>query len=98
MCTMLYPTMVCITYRLSIIANIKLSLQNILFSGERRSMEKNVDSIHFQHFSPFFIICIANLLMCTLFEGEGSEKVYVLYTNLNVDNYGQPLRFIGDTA
>ncbi len=28
--------------------------------------------------------------MCTLFE-EGSEKVYVLYTQLNVDNYGRPL-------
>ncbi len=24
-------------------------------------------------------------------EGGGSEKVYVLYTHLNVDNYGRPL-------
>ncbi len=30
--------------------------------------------------------------MCTHFEGgRGSEKVYVLYTHLNVDNYGWPL-------
>ncbi len=29
--------------------------------------------------------------MCTLFEGV-SEKVYVLYTHLNVDNYGQALQ------
>ncbi len=30
--------------------------------------------------------------MCTLFEGGGgSEKVYVLYTHLNVDNYGWSL-------
>ncbi len=28
--------------------------------------------------------------MCTLF--EGSEKVYDLYTNLNVDNYGLPIK------
>ncbi len=28
--------------------------------------------------------------MCTLFEGEGLRK-YVLYTHLNVDNYGCPL-------
>ncbi len=27
--------------------------------------------------------------------GQGSEKVYVLYTHLNVDNYGQPLATSG---
>ncbi len=35
------------------------------------------------------------MLMCTLFKGRGgggSEKVYVLYTHLNVDNYGRPLK------
>ncbi len=32
------------------------------------------------------------VLMCTLFEREGgSKKVYVLYTHLNVDNYGRAL-------
>ncbi len=30
------------------------------------------------------------MLMCTLFDGEGFEKVYVLYTHLNVENYGHP--------
>ncbi len=30
------------------------------------------------------------MLMCKFFEGGQSEKVYVLYTHLNVDNYGQP--------
>ncbi len=35
------------------------------------------------------------MLMCTPFKGEGGcEKVYVLYTHLNVDNCGQPLRYI----
>ncbi len=29
--------------------------------------------------------------MCTHFEGgRGYEKMYVLYTDLNVDNYGRP--------
>ncbi len=54
--------------------------------------------INFQHFSPFIIIFMANypfekMLIFTLFDGRGgSEKVYVLYTHLNVDNYGQPLK------
>ncbi len=34
--------------------------------------------------------------MCTLFE-EGSEKVYALYTYLNIDIYGQPLMFLMNT-
>ncbi len=36
-------------------------------------MEKNIDSVDFQHFSSFFSIFIANypMLMCTLLEGEG---------------------------
>ncbi len=30
--------------------------------------------------------------MCTFFvDGGRSKKVYILYTHLNVDNYGQPL-------
>ncbi len=33
------------------------------------------------------------MLICTLFEeGGGSEIVHVLYTQLNVDNYGRPLK------
>ncbi len=48
-------------------------------------MEKNVDCIHFEHFRQFFIIFMAHypleILMCTLFEGGGSKKVYDLYTH-----------------
>ncbi len=36
------------------------------------------------------------MLMCTLFEGGGErerfEKVFVLYTHLNVDSYAWPLK------
>ncbi len=35
--------------------------------------------------------CCVHILRC-----KGSEKVYVWYTDLNFDNYGQPLRY-GDT-
>ncbi len=31
------------------------------------------------------------MLMCSYFRGRGSEKVYFLYTYLNIDNYGRPL-------
>ncbi len=31
------------------------------------------------------------MLMCTLFDWEGSEKVYVLYIHLHVDNHGCPV-------
>ncbi len=34
---------------------------------------------------------IQKMLMCTLFWGEGSQKVYGLYTYENVDMYGRPL-------
>ncbi len=56
-------------------------------------MKSFFDSVHFQHFGPFFIIFMANypfdFFMCTLLEGV--EKVYVVYTHLNVGNYGFPL-------
>ncbi len=39
---------------MSIIVNIKLSVQNILFGGGGINGKK-VDSIHFQHLSPFFL-------------------------------------------
>ncbi len=35
------------------------------------------------------------MLMCTFWgggRGAGSDKVYVLYTHLNVGNYGRPLK------
>ncbi len=48
---------------LSIIVNVKPSVQKILLQW--RSMEKNVDSIHFQHFSTFIIIFMANYLDLT---------------------------------
>ncbi len=59
------------------------------------SIEKNVASLHVQHFSPFIlsfswqIVHLKNVDMYTFSEGMGTEKVYVLYTHLNVDNYGQ---------
>ncbi len=31
------------------------------------------------------------MLMCTLSEGGGGQKKYVLYTCENIDNYGWPL-------
>ncbi len=35
------------------------------------------------------------MLMCTRFEGgEGSEKVYILYTCENVDIFGQSLTLL----
>ncbi len=35
---------------------------------------------------------LEKVLMCLLFEGDGSEKVYVLYTHENVDIFGHPLK------
>ncbi len=37
------------------------------------------------------IFHLKNINVYTLCEGSGSEKMYVLYTDLNVDNYGSPL-------
>ncbi len=64
------------------------SAQNIRLGGGGGGSQwkKNLDSIHFQHINPFVLF--------TFWEregGGGSEKVYVLYTQLNVDNYGWPL-------
>ncbi len=59
-------------------------------------MEINVDSVHFQHFSLFFssfswkIIHLKKFNVCTFCGGVGLKKC-MLYTHLNVDNYGQPL-------
>ncbi len=54
-------------------------------------MEKNVDFVHLQHFSSILIIAwqiihLTNFDMYTFRGGEGSEKVYVLYTRWNADN------------
>ncbi len=59
-------------------------------------MEKNVAYIHFQQLSQFCIIFMANYpfenVNMYTFCGEGwSEKVYFLYTHLNVDKYGRSL-------
>ncbi len=58
----------------------------------------SLDSVYFQHFSPFYfsfswqIIHLKNVDVYTFWGGAGGvEKVYVLYTHLNVDNYGRPL-------
>ncbi len=45
----------------SIIVNVKLGVQNILFFlGGGGNGGKNVDSVHFQHISPFYIIFLTN--------------------------------------
>ncbi len=44
----------------SIIVNVKLSVQFILFRGKGGQWKKHIDSVHFQHFSPFIIIFMAN--------------------------------------
>ncbi len=49
---------------------------------------------------PFFAIYMENYLsekylMCTHFEGEEDVRNYVLYTHLNVHNYGLSLRVFG---
>ncbi len=67
----------------------------------RRSMGKNIDSVQFQHFSPYFIIFMANLPFekcwyVHFLRGEGGVRKYVLYTHLNVDNYGRPLSGISN--
>ncbi len=31
------------------------------------------------------------MLMCTLFDGGGGMRKYILYTQVNVDNFGRPL-------
>ncbi len=56
--------------------------------------------IHFQYFRHIFIIFMAivdfeQMLMCTLFEGEGSERVWVLYTCENINIFGWPLTQLG---
>ncbi len=58
-------------------------------------MYEKVESVHLQHFSPFLFfynfhgkLSILKMLICILFlGGRGSEKVYVLYIHLKVDNY-----------
>ncbi len=70
------------------------TVQNILFLWGGGSMKKNVDSIHCQHFNPFFlsflwqIIHLKNIDVHTFWGGGGSEKVYFVHTHLNVDNNG----------
>ncbi len=66
-------------------------------------MKNKVDSVHFQNFSWFYFsfswqiihlknvdVCTFWRGMCTFWRGSGFEKVYVLYTHLNVDNYERP--------
>ncbi len=61
------------------------------------------DSIHVEYFNPLFFfkyifffyhfrdkLSIWKMLMYTLLRGEGSEKMHLLYTQLNVNNYGWP--------
>ncbi len=43
------------------------------------------------HFFHFMVIIYLKNVDLNTFWG-GSEKEYVLYTHLNVDNYGRPLR------
>ncbi len=49
---------------LSIIVNVKSSVQNILFWGEGGgSMVKNVDSVHFQYVCPFLTLTWQNIYL-----------------------------------
>ncbi len=89
-----------ISFSLGAIYNCQLYTKctNILFQGEWGVNEKkNIDSVHFQHVSQFSwqIIHLKNVDVYTFWwEGGVSEKVYVLYTHLNVDNNGRPLIII----
>ncbi len=78
----------------SIIVNIKPSVQNILFEGGRPD-RKNIDTLTI--LAPFFIIFKSNYSFekcwfVHFLRRRGSEKLCVLYTHLNVDNYWQPVR------
>ncbi len=58
-------------------------------------MSRKKNSIQFQYNNPYFVIFMTkfhlkNIDVNTFLE-EGAKKVYVLYTYVNVDNYGQPL-------
>ncbi len=58
-------------------------------------MKKNLDSITYKilaHILSFTwqIRHLKYVDVYTFWEGEGSEKVYVLDTHLNVDSYGRP--------
>ncbi len=61
-------------------------------------MKKIVISYTFNILVHLFRIFMANYLsickmfMCTLLEGEGSRRKYVLYTHLNVNNYERALK------
>ncbi len=62
-------------------------------------MGKKIDSVYFQHLTHFFklflwqIIHLKNVDVYTFWGGEDYEKVYVLYTQLNVENFGWPLKY-----
>ncbi len=74
----------------SIIVNIKLGVQNLLFKGG--GQWKKFILYTFNIFDNFFlsfswqIIHFKNVDMYTFLGVGGSEKVYGLYTHLNVDN------------
>ncbi len=79
-----YSPLVGILFEVLGIVNIKPSLQNILFLGGEGSMgKKNTDSVHFQHFSPFFlsfswqIINLKNVDVYTFWKGEMLRKCIV---------------------
>ncbi len=48
--------------------------------------------IYFLSFS-WQIIYLENVDVYTFWGGGESEKVYILYTHLNVDNYGRPFNY-----
>ncbi len=70
--------------------------KHILY-GVEYQWKEDIDSGHFQHFNPYLFVSFS----CHIFHlinvgvhflrGRGFEKVYVLYTGLNIDNYGRPL-------
>ncbi len=63
--------------------------------GEEGCQCKNKVDIHFQILIHFFITFVAYFPSKKLhfLSGRGSEKVYVLYPYLNINNFGWPLKF-----
>ncbi len=68
-----------------------MSVQNLRIREAVGDCTKTLIDIHFQHFSIIMAnIGIEKMLICTTFEGGGSEKVYVLYICENADIFGWP--------
>ncbi len=78
---------------------IFMSVQILHFRGGRGEIceNQNIFCTLLTFWSDFYyfhgIFGTQQMLMCTLFGGGGSQKVYSLYTHEHVDIYGRPLTF-----